>query len=87
MYRSMSSLAMLISLKLFKLPYLIQVILAPLKHGMLYGSVSSNFISYIIIFIAGSSLWEIDVAAPILRCRKLGYNDTQIVIDVILNTN
>lgn len=29
---------------------------------------------------------EVDVVAPIRKCKQLGYKDAKIVIDVILNS-
>lgn len=32
-------------------------------------------------------MWDIDIIAPILRCRKLGYDDSKISIDVIMSNH
>ena len=35
-------------------------------------------------WFAGSSIYELDVIAPINYCRKMGYQDKEINVDVIL---
>jgi hypothetical protein len=35
--------------------------------------------------VAGDTIWNIDITAPILRCRQLGYKDSDIVVDIIMN--
>lgn len=36
-------------------------------------------------WFSGSAIWNIDVSAPILRCKALGYKEEDIVMDVILD--
>ena len=35
----------------------------------------------------GSSIWNIDVSAPVLRCKAMGFKEDQIIIDVILDNS
>ena len=39
------------------------------------------------VWFAGSSIYETDVIAPINHCRELGYQDKDIVLDVVLSGN
>mmetsp|Transcript_17696 Transcript_17696/g.29925 ORF Transcript_17696/g.29925 Transcript_17696/m.29925 type:complete len:273 (+) Transcript_17696:211-1029(+) len=39
------------------------------------------------LWFTGSAIYEIDVIAPINHCKKLGYEDKDIVLDVILSGN
>lgn len=36
------------------------------------------------LWFTGSSIYELDVIAPINYCRKMGYQDKDINVDVIL---
>jgi hypothetical protein len=39
------------------------------------------------LWFTGSSIYEIDVMAILRHCKKLGYEDKDIVIDAIVATN
>ena len=39
------------------------------------------------LWFTGSSIYEVDVVAPIQHCRSLGYKDEDIYIDVLLSAN
>lgn len=39
------------------------------------------------LWFTGSSIYEVDVVAPIQHCRSIGYKDEDIYIDVILSAN
>ena len=39
------------------------------------------------LWMTGSAIYEIDVIAPIVHCRELGYDDKDIVVDVVLSGN
>ena len=36
-------------------------------------------------WVAGSQIWALDAAAPILRCRALGFADKDIVLDAVID--
>jgi predicted acylesterase/phospholipase RssA len=37
-------------------------------------------------WITGSSVWSIDVTAPIIRCKSLGFEEEDIVLDVVVDS-
>ena len=39
------------------------------------------------LWFTGSAIYEIDIIGPITHCRELGYNDSDIIMDVVLSGN
>jgi hypothetical protein len=55
-----------------------------------FGSMWFSNISLLILtnhLSAGSSIYETDVISPIVHCENLGYDEQDIIIDVILGGN
>lgn len=48
---------------------------------MLFGLVSSISLTY----LAGSTIYEVDITSIIVNCEELGYDEEDIVIDVIIS--
>lgn len=56
-----------------------------LQASMVYPGVFKSVEAFDQLWVTGAAIYEIDVMAPILHCRELGFNDTQINVDVILS--
>lgn len=56
-----------------------------LKASVAYPAVFEPFDAWNSSWVSGSAIWNIDAAAPILRCKALGYSEEDIVIDAILD--
>ena len=76
----------------FSNPDIIKVLQASISNPGYYSPIKawdslwfSKPYSIKIIALAGSTIWDIDPIAPVLRCKKLGYSEENIVIDIIQN--
>lgn len=60
-------------------------ILKALKASVIYPGVFAPYEAWNTTWLTGSSVWSIDVAAPILRCKSMGYAEEDIVIDAVID--
>jgi len=56
-----------------------------LKASVVYPGVFAPFEAWNTTWLTGSSVWNIDVAAPILRCKNMGYAEEDIIIDAVID--
>ena len=56
-----------------------------LKASVAYPGVFAPFDAWNSTWLAGSAVWNIDVAAPILRCKHMGFAEEDIIIDAIID--
>lgn len=60
-------------------------ILKVLKASVVYPGVFAPYEAWNTTWLTGSSVWNIDVAAPILRCKNMGYAEEDIIIDAVID--
>lgn len=56
-----------------------------LKASVAYPGVFAPFEAWNSTWLTGSSVWNIDVAAPILRCKHMGFAEEDIIIDAVID--
>jgi len=66
----------------FKTKDLIQA----LKASVSYPGIFSPHTAWDSLWFSGSAIWDIDVPAPVLRCKAMGYEEKDIVMDVIVDS-
>lgn len=62
---------------------LIKVLQASLSYPGVYTAIEA----FDSLWFTGSTIYEIDVLAPIIHCLELGYEESDIVVDVVLSGN
>lgn len=60
-------------------------LLHALKASAVYPGIFEPYEAWNTTWLTGSSVWNIDVAAPILRCKAMGFAEEDIVIDAVLD--
>jgi predicted acylesterase/phospholipase RssA len=58
-----------------------------LKASISYPGVFSPYEAWDSTWFSGSSIWGVDVSAPILRCKSKGFKEEDIVIDAIIDSD
>lgn len=58
-----------------------------LKASISYPGVFSPYEAWDSTWFSGSAIWGIDVSAPILRCKAMGFKEEDIVIDAIIDSD
>lgn len=58
-----------------------------LKASVSYPGVFSPYEAWDSSWFSGSAIWGIDVSAPILRCKAMGFEEKDIVIDAIIDSD
>ena len=58
-----------------------------LQSSVAFPGVFKSIEAFNSVWFTGSAIYEADVLGPINYCRKIGYKDEDIVIDVILSGN
>lgn len=58
-----------------------------LKASVSYPGVFSPYEAWNSTWFSGSAIWGIDVAAPVLRCKAMGFNEEDIVIDAVIDND
>lgn len=56
-----------------------------LKASVVYPGIFAPYEAWNSTWLTGSSIWNIDIAAPILRCKNMGYAEEDIVIDAVID--
>lgn len=57
-----------------------------LKASVAYPGVFAPFEAWNSTWLTGSSVWNIDVAAPVLRCKHMGFAEEDIIIDAVIDS-
>lgn len=60
-------------------------LLKALKSSIIYPGVFAPYEAWNTTWLTGSSIWNVDVAAPVLRCKNMGYAEEDIVIDAVID--
>jgi len=60
-------------------------LLKALKASVVYPGIFAPYEAWNTTWLTGSSIWKIDVAAPILRCKNMGYLEEDIIIDAVID--
>jgi hypothetical protein len=60
-------------------------LLMALKASVVYPGIFAPYEAWNTTWLSGSSIWNIDVAAPVLRCKNMGYAEEDIIIDAVLD--
>lgn len=60
-------------------------LLKALKASVTYPGVFAPVEAWNSTWLTGSAVWNIDVAAPILRCKHMGFAEEDIVIDAVID--
>lgn len=60
-------------------------LLKALKASVVYPGIFAPYDAWNTTWLTGSSIWNVDVAAPILRCKNMGYSEDQIIIDAVID--
>lgn len=58
-----------------------------LKASVSYPGVFAPYEAWNSTWFSGSAIWGIDVAAPVLRCKAMGFKEEDIVMDVIIDSD
>lgn len=61
-------------------------LLEVLKASVSYPGVFSPYSAWDSLWFSGSAIWGIDVSAPVLRCKAMGFSESDIVMDVIVDS-
>jgi predicted acylesterase/phospholipase RssA len=61
-------------------------LLEVLKASVSYPGIFSPHTAWESLWFSGSAIWNIDVSAPVLRCKSMGFNESDIVLDIILDS-
>jgi len=62
-------------------------LLEVLKASVSYPGVFAPHEAWNSSWFSGSAIWGIDVAAPVLRCKAMGFKEEDIVMDVIIDSD
>ena len=57
-----------------------------LKASVSYPGIFSPHTAWDSLWFSGSAIWNIDVSAPVLRCKAMGFAEEDIILDVIVDS-
>ena len=61
-------------------------LLEVLKASVSYPGIFSPHKAWDSLWFSGSAIWNIDVSAPVLRCKAMGYAEEDIILDLIVDS-
>jgi predicted acylesterase/phospholipase RssA len=62
-------------------------LLHALKASVSYPGIFTPHKAWNSLWFSGSSIWNNDVAAPVLRCKAMGFKEEDIILDVIVDND
>ena len=60
--------------------------ISALKASVSYPGIFPPYEAWGSQWLSGSSIWNIDVAAPVIQCLAMGFKQEDIVIDAIIDS-